>query len=487
MSDLLESSVPELRSLLDEKKVSSVELTKAFLNEIERRDSTYNAFLSVLKEPALAQATDADQRIATKEDIRPLTGIPVALKDVIQAKGTRTTAGSKFLKSYVAPYDSTVCAKLREAGAVFIGKTNCDEFAMGSSNENSAFGVVKNPWNLKCVPGGSSGGSAAAVAAREAPLALGTDTGGSIRQPAGLCGLVGLKPTYGRVSRYGVVAFASSLDQVGPMTKRVEDAAFLYETIAGHDSHDSTTSSLPLGDLQGPMKSGVKGLRIGVPKEYVPKGLNTEVHENFSAALKTLESLGGKIEEVSLPHTEYAISTYYIVATAEASSNLARYDGVRYTARSTDSKTLNDLYVHSRSAGFGPEVQRRILLGTFVLSSGYYDAYYRKGQQARTLIRSDFLKAFEKVDVLVTPISPFPAFELGSKSDNPLEMYLSDIFTVSISLAGLPGLTVPSGFVKSGLPLGIQFVGKPSDEATLFRAGYAYETETRFFTRKPPQ
>jgi aspartyl-tRNA(Asn)/glutamyl-tRNA(Gln) amidotransferase subunit A len=483
---LHEASVLELRALLDDREISSVEITKIFLERIAERNPVLNAFVTVTPELALRQAEAADKRIADAKDVRPLTGIPVAIKETILTEGVRTTAGSQFLKSFIPPYNATVTARLIDAGAVMVGKANCDEFAMGSSNENSSFGNVKNPWNLKCVPGGSSGGSAAAVAARLVPVALGTDTGGSIRQPAALCGLVGLKPTYGRVSRYGVIAFASSLDQVGPLAKTVRDAARLYETIAGPDASDSTCSTMPLGDLSSCFEKDLKGLRIGYPKEYLPEGMSKEVRENFFAAMKTLEKLGARVEEISLPHTEYAIATYYIVATAEASSNLARYDGVRYTSRAGDAKSLRDLYTKSRSEGFGAEVQRRILLGTFVLSSGYYDAYYRKAQQVRTLIRADFDKAFASVDAIATPTSPTPAFELGSKTTNPLDMYLSDIFTVSVSLAGLPGLNVPSGFVPSGLPLGLQLVGNPSDEAMLFRLGHFYEQETRYFTRRPP-
>ncbi|MFH1017145.1 MAG: Asp-tRNA(Asn)/Glu-tRNA(Gln) amidotransferase subunit GatA [Pseudomonadota bacterium] len=484
--DLREASVTELRALLDAKSVSSVELTKLFLDEIGRRNPELNAFITVTPDPALHQAEEADRRIASRRDVRPLTGIPVAVKDTILVKGVRATAASQILKSFIAPYDATVTRRILDAGAVILGKTNCDEFAMGSSTENSSFGNTHNPWNLKCVPGGSSGGSAAALAARLAPLALGTDTGGSVRQPAAMCGISALKPTYGRVSRFGVIAFASSLDQVGPMARTTKDVAALYETIAGADPNDSTCSASPVGDLKSCFTRDLKGLRIGYPKEYVPKEMAKEVRENFFAALKALEKLGANVEEVSLPHTEYAIACYYIVATAEASSNLARYDGVRYTSRAAGAKTLRDLYVRSRTEAFGAEVQRRILLGTFVLSSGYYDAYYRKAQQVRTLIRADFEKAFSKVDVIATPTSPTPAFELGSKVTSPLEMYLSDIFTVSISLAGLPGLAVPSGFVAAGLPLGLQLVGKPSDEVTLFRTGHAYEDETRYFTKRPP-
>jgi len=485
MSDVLNLSASELRDLLDQKKISSVELTKTSLDRIQKENPKYNAFISQTPEVALSMAKEADERIKRKE-VSALTGIPIGIKDVIQYRGSNTTAASQFLKNYKSMYDATVCKKLRDAGAVFVGKTNCDEFAMGSSNENSSFGNVKNPWDVKRVPGGSSGGSAAAVSARLVPLALGTDTGGSIRQPASLCGLTGLKPTYGRVSRYGVVAFASSLDQVGPMTRTVQDTATLYQTIAGPDENDSTTVRKPLEDVLTSLSKGIKGLKIGYPKEYTPKELSGEVRDSFFDSLKKLEKLGAKVEEVSLPHTEYAIACYYIVATAEASSNLARYDGVRYTTRNSSANTLTELYLKSRTEGFGPEVKRRILLGTFVLSSGYYDAYYKKAQQTRTLIRNDFLKCFEKVDVIATPVSPTTAFPIGSKSDNPIEMYLSDIFTVSISLAGLPGLTVPGGFSKEGLPIGLQLVGKACDEPTLLKTGFAYEKETEYFKKRPP-
>ncbi|HLG20014.1 MAG TPA: Asp-tRNA(Asn)/Glu-tRNA(Gln) amidotransferase subunit GatA [Bdellovibrionota bacterium] len=484
--ELQDASLLELHQLLASKKISSRELTKGFMDEIQKRDERYGSFLTVLREPALQQADEADRRLKIGSDVTPLTGLPIALKDVILSKGSRTTAGSKILKDFVAPYDSTVVSRLRAAGAVFVGKTNCDEFAMGSSNENSSYGPVKNPWNLSCVPGGSSGGSAAAIAAREIPAALGTDTGGSIRQPAALCGIVGMKPTYGRVSRYGIVAFASSLDQVGPMAKRVEDCALLLETIGGHDPLDSTSAQVPLGSYRDELQQPIRGLKIGVPKEYLPAALSAEVRANFTAALKELEKLGARVEEISLPHTDYAIATYYILATAEASANLARYDGVRYTHRSSQARSVKELITKSRTEGFGAEVRRRIILGTFVLSSGYYDAYYQKGQQVRTLIRKDFTDAFARVDLIATPTTPTPAFPIGSKTADPLEMYLSDIFTVSVPIAGLPGISVPSGFTSSDLPLGLQLIGKPFDETTILRAANAYEKETRFYERRPP-
>lgn len=469
---------------MDTRKVSSVELTRSFLGEIEKSQKKFNAFITVSKKEALAQAKIADERIATQKTA-PLTGIPVAVKDNILIQGIRATAGSKFLENFISPYDSTVAERLRKQGAVFLGKTNCDEFGMGSSNENSAYGAVKNPWNLKCVPGGSSGGSAAALAARLAPGALGTDTGGSVRFPAALCNVVGLKPTYGRVSRYGVVAFASSLDQVGPMARTVEDIAWLFEAIAGHDPLDSTSAQVDVRNPHTELQKSIKGLRVGYPKEFLPSGLSKEVRENFTNSLKVLESQGTKIEEISLPHTDYAIACYYILAPAEASANLARYDGVRYTRRSPSARTVSDVFTKSRTEGFGAEVRRRILIGTFVLSSGYYDAYYLKAQKVRTLIRKDFADAFQRVDVIAAPPSPTPAFEIGSKTSNPLEMYLSDVFTVSISIAGLPALVVPSGFTKQKLPLGFQLIGKAFDEATLLRVGHSFEAETKYFEREP--
>ncbi len=481
-------SIIELRKMLDQKKISASELTKSYLDDIRRQDPKFNAFLTVTSDLALSQAKKADEQIASGQNLSLLTGIPLAIKDVILVKDVKATAGSKFLENFVSLYDSTVSARLRNQGAIFLGKTNCDEFAMGSSNENSAYGNVKNPWNIDCVPGGSSGGSAVAVAAFEAKGALGTDTGGSIRQPAALCGIVGLKPTYGRVSRYGIVAFASSLDQVGPMARRVEDVAAIFEGIAGYDPMDSTSANMPLESVATTLSRldrKVQGLRIGYPKEYLPSGLSPEVRDNFFSALKTFEKLGAKIEEVSLPHTDYGIACYYIIAPAEACANLARYDGIRYTYRAPEVKNLKEVYTKSRTHGFGPEVKRRIFLGTFVLSSGYYDAYYRKAQQVRTLIRKDFDEAFGKVDVIATPTSPTPAFELGSKASNPLEMYLSDVFTVSISIAGLPALSMPCGFTSLNLPLGLQLIGKPFDEASLLRTAFMYESETKYYERMP--
>jgi aspartyl-tRNA(Asn)/glutamyl-tRNA(Gln) amidotransferase subunit A len=413
-----------------------------------------------------------------------LTGIPLALKDVLTTKGLRTTCGSKILDNFVPPFDATVCAKLRQAGAIFLGKVNMDEFAMGSSTENSAFGPTHNPWNRDYIPGGSSGGSAAAVAADLCTGSLGSDTGGSIRQPACHCGVVGLKPTYGRVSRYGLVAYASSLDQIGPLTKEVRDAALLLNCIAGHDRRDSTSVDQPVPDYLEGLGREIKGLKIGVPREYFGPGLDPEVAGAVQAALKTLEGLGAELIEVSLPNTEYAVAVYYVVAVAEASSNLARYDGVKYGVRQ-EGRNLLEMYAATRTRGFGAEVRRRIMLGTYALSAGYYDAYYRKASQVRALIRGDFDAAFGKCDLLATPVSPTPAFRLGEKMADPLTMYLSDIFTISANLAGVPGISVPCGFSAGGLPIGLQLMGPPFGEAALLQAAYAFEEATEFHRRKP--
>ena len=413
-----------------------------------------------------------------------LHGAPLSIKDNISTSGWETTCASKILQGYIPPYDATVIRKLREAGATIFGKLNMDEFAFGSSTETSAFGVVRNPWDLERVPGGSSGGSAAAVAAGEAIAALGTDTGGSIRLPAAFCGVVGLKPTYGRVSRYGLVAFGSSFDQIGPITKTVEDAAILLQIIAGHDERDSTSANLPVPDYMQALPKGVKGLRIGLPKEYFVKGMDPEVEGAVREAARVYQKLGASVKEVSLPHTQYSIAVYYIVAVAEASSNLGRFDGVQYGFRAP-ARNLREMYFETRDLGFGEEAKRRILLGTFVLSAGYYEAYYRKGQKVRTLIRQDFEKAFKEVDLLLTPVSPTPPFKLGEKMTDPLTMYLSDIFTISVNLAGVPAISIPGGFTKSGLPIGIQLIAPPFAEETIFQAAHPYEQETQWFQRKP--
>ncbi len=477
--ELTELTIHEMHARLVAGEVSAVELTRAFLEQIKATDDKINAFITVCEKEALADAETADARIASGQtDL--LTGIPVALKDIFLAEGLRTTCASRILSNFIAPYDGTAVARLKERGAVILGKLNMDEFAMGSSNENSAFGPVKNPWDLNVVPGGSSGGSAAAVAARQAVATLGTDTGGSIRQPASHCGVVGLKPTYGRVSRYGVIAYASSLDQVGPVTRDVEDCAIMLQAVSGYDDRDSTSVDVPVPDYLATLKDGVKGLKVGLPREYFIEGLDPEVKQAVEAAIETYKGLGAEFVEVSLPHTDYAVACYYLVATAEASSNLARYDGVRYGQRVDEGQGLIDMYTRSRAAGFGAEVKRRIMLGTYALSSGYYDAYYIKAQKVRTLIRQDFLDAFEQVDVILTPVAPTPAFKLGEKTDDPLQMYLSDIFTIPVNLAGTCGMSLPCGLSADGLPIGLQLVGKPFGEETILRAAHAFEQATEW-------
>ncbi|PLX72323.1 MAG: Asp-tRNA(Asn)/Glu-tRNA(Gln) amidotransferase GatCAB subunit A [Desulfuromonas sp.] len=480
---LTDLGISALQEKLRSKEISSVELTRAYLERIAATDESINAFISVCEEEALADATRADKDLAAG-NAAALTGIPVALKDIFLTEGLRTTCASKILDNFVAPYDGTAVAKLKESGAVIIGKLNMDEFAMGSSNENSAAGTVKNPWDLTKVPGGSSGGSAAAVAARQAVATLGTDTGGSIRQPASYCGVVGLKPTYGRVSRYGVIAYASSLDQVGPVARNVTDCATMLGAIAGHDPLDSTSIDRPVPDYTAGLDGDLKGVRIGLPKEYFIDGLDADVKEATEKAITTYKELGGEIVEVSLPHTDYAVACYYLVATAEASSNLARYDGIRYGVRVDNGDGLIELYRQTRAAGFGDEVKRRIMLGTYALSSGYYDAYYLKAQKVRTLIRQDFLDAFEKVDTLLTPVAPTPAFGLGEKVDDPLTMYLSDIFTIPVNLAGTCGLSLPCGMSQQGLPIGMQLIGKPFAEEQILKVAHAYEQATDWHTKQ---
>jgi len=477
-------SISRLAPLLARREVSPVEVTAQLLQRIRERDGELHAYLLVDEAGALAQAREAEARLSRGEG-SPLTGIPLALKDVMVTRGLRTTCASKILGNFVPTYDATVVARLRQAGAIFLGKTNMDEFAMGSSTENSAFGPTRNPWNQEYVPGGSSGGSAAAVAADLCLGALGSDTGGSIRQPACLCGVVGLKPTYGRVSRYGLVAYASSLDQIGPLTKEVRDAALLLAVIAGHDPRDSTSVPQAAPDYAAALGQGLQGLKIGVPREYFGPGLDPEVEAAIRSALGTLGALGAEILEVSLPHTEYAVATYYLVAVAEASSNLARYDGVKYGFRA-EGRNLLETYLNTRTQGFGAEVRRRIMLGAYILSAGYYDAYYKKGTQARALIRGDFEAAFRECALIACPVSPTPAFRLGEKLADPLTMYLSDIFTISANLAGIPGISVPCGFSSRGLPIGLQLLGPPFAESEIFRAAYAFEQATDFHRRKPP-
>ncbi len=478
-------TIHQAQQKLRTQEVSAVELAQSVLTRIQATDEHVHSYLTVCAEAALAQAEAAD-RILSNGAAPLLCGIPIALKDVILAQGVRATAGSKMLEGFIAPYDATVTQRLKEAGAVIIGKVNCDEFAMGSSNENSAFFPCRNPWDTNRVPGGSSGGSAAAVAADQACAALGTDTGGSIRLPAAFCGIVGLKPTYGRVSRFGIVAYASSLDQVGPCTKDVRDCALLLEVIAGYDPRDSTSVNTPTPSYTASLGRGVAGLRIGIPQEYFIEGIQPEVETAVREAIAHLQGLGAEIVPISLPHTEYAVATYYLIAMAEASSNLARYDGVRYGYRAAEVADLRELYQTTRAQGFGREVKRRIALGTYVLSAGYYEAYYVKAQKVRTLIRQDFLNALEACDLIVTPVAPTTAFRLGEKLADPLTMYLSDIFTIAVNLAGLPGLSVPCGFDQHGLPIGLQLIGRPFEEAVLLQAGYAYEQDHDWCTRKPP-
>ncbi len=486
--ELTDLTIHELHQRLIKRELTSVELTEAFLARIEATDDTLNAFITVTREEALKAAAAADEKLGKEcgeKNFDPLFGIPVALKDIFVTEGVRTTCASKILDNFIPPYDGTAVKRLKERGAVILGKLNMDEFGMGSSNENSAYGQTRNPWNLDRVPGGSSGGSAASVAALQAVASLGTDTGGSIRQPASHCGVVGLKPTYGRVSRYGVIAYASSLDQVGPFTRDVEDCAIMLRALAGYDPADSTSVNTPVPDYLKNLKQGVKGLKIGLPKEYFIEGLDADVKQAIDAAIATYTELGAEIVEVSLPHTGYAVACYYLVATAEASSNLARYDGVRYGKRVDEGNGLIDMYMKSRAAGFGDEVKRRIMLGTYALSSGYYDAYYLKAQKVRTLIRQDFLEAFNKVDVILTPVAPTPAFRLGEKTADPLQMYLSDIFTISVNLAGTCAMSLPCGFSAEGLPVGLQLIGQPFGEETILRAGHAYEQATDWHKRTP--
>jgi aspartyl-tRNA(Asn)/glutamyl-tRNA(Gln) amidotransferase subunit A len=473
--DLNLLTIDAARSAVQERRTSAATLAEAFYAKIEADDPKIGAFLTLSKERAMAKAAEMDALAAKGEKLPPLGGVPVGIKDVMVTKGIRTTAGSKILGNYVPPYDCTAVTRLEAAGAVVLGKLNCDEFAMGSSNENSAWKPVHNPRDLSRVPGGSSGGSAAAVAADMAVATLGSDTGGSIRQPASFCGVVGLMPTYGRVSRYGLIAFASSLDHIGPLTKTVKDAAIVLRTIAGRDPMDSTSAEVPVPDYVAELEKPVRGLKIGVAKEYLGEGLDAEVRKAIEAAIQKLAKQGCEIVEVSLPHTKYAIPAYYIVATAEASSNLARFDGVRYGYRTKDARTLSEMYRRSRDQGFGAEVKRRIMLGSYVLSAGYYDAYYLKAQRVRTLLTRDFEEAFKKVDAIVAPVSPTAAFKLGEKVDDPLAMYLADIYTVTADLAGIPGISVPCGQTKDKLPIGLQILGRHFDESTILRVAQASE------------
>ena len=473
--ELTSLTIDAVRSAIQERQTSAFALAEACYAKIEKHDPQIGAFLTFSKDRALAKAEEIDALAGKGEELPPLGGVPVAIKDVMVTRGVRSTAGSKILGNYIPPYDCTAVARLEAAGAMVLGKTNCDEFAMGSSNENSAWKPVHNPRDLSRVPGGSSGGSAAAVAADMAIAALGSDTGGSIRQPASFCGVVGLMPTYGRVSRYGLIAFASSLDHIGPLTKTVKDAAIVLRVISGRDAMDATSADVPVPDYVAELEKPVRGLKIGVAKEYFGEGLDGEVRAAIETAIQKLASLGSEIVDVSLPHTKYAIPTYYIVATAEASANLARFDGVRYGYRASGVRTLSEMYRRSRDEGFGAEVKRRIMLGTYALSAGYYDAYYLKAQKVRTLLARDFDEAFKKVDAIVTPTSPTAAFKLGEKVDDPLAMYLADIYTVTASLAGVPGISVPCGETKDKLPIGMQILGRHFDESTILRVGNALE------------
>lgn len=470
-------TVEELHKLYASGEAKPSEIIRAALDKIERDNERLNAFLTLDREGALAEAAALDGEIQSAIKEKPLAGVPIAVKDNMCTEGLRTTCGSRILGNYVPQYTATVVKKLQAAGAILVGKTNLDEFAMGSSTENSAFGPVHNPHNPEYVPGGSSGGSAVAVAAGHVPVALGSDTGGSIRQPASFCGVVGLKPTYGRVSRFGLVAFASSLDQIGPFTNNVKDAARMLQAISGRDRHDATSANVEVPDYLSALTGDIKGLRIGVPPECFGEGLDVEVREKVEASIRKLQDRGAEVVEVHLPHTKYVIAVYYLIATAEASSNLARFDGVRYGFRAEEARTLSELYRRTRDLGFGAEVKRRIMLGTFALSSGYYDAYYEKAQRVRTMLVNDFAEAFRKCDVIATPTAPTPPFKIGDKSDDPLAMYLGDIYTVTLNLAGVPGISVPCGISSSGLPIGMQLIGNHFDEARLLNAAYAYELQ----------
>lgn len=478
-------TVSEIARKIKEKEITIKEVLDSVYNRIENVEEKVSAYVTLTKEQAYNRATKLQERLDNGEDIGIMGGVPIAIKDNICTNGIKTTCSSKMLENFVPFYDATVIEKLEDAGAIIIGKTNMDEFAMGSSTENSAIKKTKNPWDLERVPGGSSGGSAAAVACDIAPCALGTDTGGSIRQPASFCNVVGLKPTYGLVSRYGIVAYASSLDQVGPLTKSVEDAAILLNVIAGKDEKDTTSADIPKKDYLKSIKDDIKGKKIGVPTEFISDGINEDVKKAYEENLNTLKELGAEIIEIKLDYAKYSLPTYYIIATAEASSNLGRYDGIRYGHRAKDFSSLDELYVKSRTEGLGDEVKRRIMLGTYVLSSGYYDAYYKRGQKVRTLIIDDFKKAFEKCDVIAIPTTPNTSFKFGEKTSNPLEMYLEDIYTVPVNIAGLPGISVPGGFDKNGMPIGMQFISKAFDEENLLQVAYTFEKNTGFNMKKP--
>ncbi len=482
--ELHQLTIHELSEKLRSKETSSEEITASTFGRIDAVEKDVHAYITLMKETAFAEAKRADEAIK-KGECGVLTGIPIALKDIVCTKGTLTTCGSRMLSNFIPPYDAAVIEKLRAAGAVFTGKTNMDEFAMGSSTETSFYGTSRNPWDLERIPGGSSGGSAAAVAADECIASIGSDTGGSIRQPAALCGVVGLKPTYGRVSRFGLIAFASSLDQIGPFTKDVEDAAIMMNVLAGYDNRDSTSSIEEVPDYRQFIGKGIEGWAVGIPREFFVGGLDPEVEKAVRQAVKTVEEAGARCVEVSLPHTEYSLAVYYIVAPAEASSNLARYDGVKYGFRAPESRDLLDMYKKTRSAGFGTEVKRRIMLGTYALSSGYYDAYYKKASQVRSLIKRDFDEAFTMCDAIITPTTPTPAFRIGEKTGDPMQMYLSDLFTISTNMAGIPGISVPCGYSASGLPIGVQFLAAHFQEGRLLQIASAYEKQANIEKRRP--
>ena len=484
--DITNLTVHELMKKLNNNELTSEEITEAYVDRINDKEKDVNAFVTTLCDEALDKAKKIDEKRKSGDIELNLAGIPIGIKDDLCTKGVKTTCSSRMLEDFIAPYDATVVEKLNDEELINLGKLNMDEFAMGASTEYSYFKKTSNPWNLKRVPGGSSGGSAAAVAAELVPWALGSDTGGSIRQPASFCGVVGLKPTYGLVSRYGLVAFASSLDQIGPITKDVTDAAILLNIIAGHDERDTTSCDIPKKDYTKSLKGDVKGLKIGIPKEYFGEGINAEVKEKLEEAIETYKKLGAEVEEFSLDIAKYALATYYIIACAEASSNLGRFDGIRYGHRAENFSNLKELYRNSRSEGFGPEVKRRIILGTYVLSSGYYDAYYKKAQYVRTLVKKEFDKAFEKYDVLLTPTSPTVAFEMGTRSNNPLEMYLADICTVSVNIAGLPGISIPCGVNSENMPIGMQLIGNKFEEEKILNTAYAFENEYKFRTKYKP-
>ena len=484
--DITNLTVHELQEKIKSKEISILDITKAYVDRINEKEKDVKAFVTTTCDEAIDKAKEIEEKVESGEINSAFAGIPIGIKDNMCTKGVRTTCSSKMLENFVAPYNATVVEKLNNEGIINLGKLNMDEFAMGASTEYSYFKKTCNPWNLNTVPGGSSGGSAAAVAANLVPWALGSDTGGSIRQPASFCGVVGLKPTYGLVSRYGLVAFASSLDQIGPITKDVRDAAMLLNIIAGHDEKDTTSYDIPKKDYTKALKNDVKGIKIGIPKEYFGEGINEEVKKKLEEAIEIYKKLGAEVEEFSLDIAEYALATYYIIACAEASSNLGRFDGIRYGYRTENFSNLRELYRNSRSEGFGPEVKRRIILGTYVLSSGYYDAYYKKAQQVRTLVKKEFDKAFEKYDVLLTPTSPTVAFEIGTRSENPLEMYLADICTASVSIAGLPGISVPCGVNSDNMPIGMQLIGNKFEEEKILNAAYTFEQEYKFRDKYKP-